>query len=271
MDKQKLSILGFIPARAQSKGIPAKHLRKLRGKPIIEYTIEAACASRYLDRIIVSTDSEEIAAIARKAGAEVPFLRPGNIAGDKSPMADAVSHLIEYLADNEGYSPDIFVALYPTSPFRRAGLIDQVLESFLADKDASEPGEIEVVQLLVCGRVLKGLHYYHQSNTDTRLISYSLPLSDRTIQNGSGLYRISGSIGAHVYSLDVWSRCFKTTVKYKSPLESPTGNDYWENAETGKQMRRDLFILDDIEAIELDEPIDFFRALAVSRNSGDDR
>lgn len=270
MDKQKLSFLGFIPARAQSKGIPAKHLRKLRGKPIIEYTIEAACASRYLDRVIVSTDSEEIATLARKAGAEVPFLRPGNIAGDKSPIGDAVSHLIKYLADNEGYSPDIFVALYPTSPFRRAGLIDQVLETFLADKDASEPGEVEVVQLLVCGRISKGLHYYHELSTDKRLVSYPLLLSDRTKQNGS-LYRISGSIGAHVYSLDVWSRCFKTKINYMNPLESPTGNDYWENARTGKPMRRDLFILDDIEAIELDEPIDFFRALAVSKNTGDYR
>ena len=122
------TVLAFIPARGGSKGIPNKNITPLAGKPLIAYTIEAALQSRYIDGVIVSTDSEEIAAVAREHGADVPFLRPASLASDTAKSIDAVLHCIESL--NNIYN--IFILLQPTSPLRTAADIDEALDTFLA-------------------------------------------------------------------------------------------------------------------------------------------
>lgn len=131
-----MEIMSLIPARGGSKGIPDKNIVDLAGKPLIAWTIEASLGSKNINRTIVSTDSEKIAEVAKKHGAEVPFLRPAEISGDKSPALLAIHHALKWLADNENYRPDYLVFLQPTSPMRNSQDIDEafkVLHSKKAD------------------------------------------------------------------------------------------------------------------------------------------
>jgi N-acylneuraminate cytidylyltransferase/CMP-N,N'-diacetyllegionaminic acid synthase len=124
-----LNILGLIPARSGSKGIPGKNIRLLKGKPLICYTIEVALTSKYLNRTIISTDSDEIAAIAREANAEVPFIRPAHLADDNIPMYDVMVHAVHEMKKID-WMPDILVLLQPTSPFRTVTHLDEAIEKF---------------------------------------------------------------------------------------------------------------------------------------------
>ena len=123
-------IVGLIPARAGSKGIPNKNWRKLAGKPLIQYTFDAAKSSRYLKRILLTTDSEAVATIARQNEIEVPFMRPPALANDTAPMRDVIAHAIQWLRDN-ATAPDIVVLLQPTAPLRQAVDIDNALNLLL--------------------------------------------------------------------------------------------------------------------------------------------
>lgn len=120
-------ILGIITARGGSKTIPRKNIKRLAGKPLIAWTIEAAQQSRVLNRVIVSTDDEKIAAIARKWEAEVPFLRPEKLAKDNTPTLPVLQHAVSFLKAKEGYLPDAIVLLQPTSPLRNAKHIRQAV------------------------------------------------------------------------------------------------------------------------------------------------
>jgi CMP-N-acetylneuraminic acid synthetase len=122
-----MSILGLISARGGSKGIPYKNIKPLNGKPLIAYTIEQARESKCLTRLIVSTDDENIADMAKEYGAEVPFMRPNELAQDHTPGIDVVLHAIDWLNTNEGYCPDAIMLLQPTSPFRMAADIDNAV------------------------------------------------------------------------------------------------------------------------------------------------
>jgi CMP-N-acetylneuraminic acid synthetase len=133
-------VLGLIPARGGSKSIPRKNLYPLCGRALIEYTFDAAKKSRYLSRILLTTDDEEIASLGRKNGIEVPFLRPENLASDDSPTLAAVQHAVDYLNNKEGYCPDVIALLQPTSPLRKHSHIDEairLLESTGADSVVS--------------------------------------------------------------------------------------------------------------------------------------
>ena len=111
-------VLGIVPARGGSKGLPGKNVRPLAGQPLLVYAAKAAKASGVLDRIILSTDSEEIAEVGRRAGLEVPFMRPTALAADETPMAPVLTHAVQSLAD-AGWTADVIVLLQPTSPLRR--------------------------------------------------------------------------------------------------------------------------------------------------------
>lgn len=113
-----MRILGIIPARGGSKSVPRKSIRSLAGKPLIVWTIEVALACPILDRVIVSTDDEEIAQIVSDHGAEVPFLRPAELAQDDTPDLPVYQHALSWLAEHEDYHPDIVVWLRPTAPLR---------------------------------------------------------------------------------------------------------------------------------------------------------
>lgn len=115
-------VLGLVPARGGSKGVPGKNVRPLAGRTLLEYTATAARDSGALDRIVLSTDSPQVADAGRRAGLEVPFLRPAALAGDDTPMLPVVQHAIVALTDS-GWVPDLIVLLQPTSPLRRAAHI----------------------------------------------------------------------------------------------------------------------------------------------------
>jgi CMP-N-acetylneuraminic acid synthetase len=123
-------VLALIPARGGSKGIKGKNIIKINGMPLIQYTIRAAMNCKYIDDIIVSTDSEEIKKVALDCGAEVPFLRPKELAEDKSRTLDAVLYTIEELKKSGKYY-DILVLLQPTSPLRDSDDVDKALELFI--------------------------------------------------------------------------------------------------------------------------------------------
>ena len=118
-------VLGIIPARGGSKAIPRKNIALVMGKPLLAYTLEEAQRSKRVQRLIVSTDDEEIADIARQFHAEVPFLRPKELATDDATDLEVFQHALRWLRENEGYGPEIVVHLRPTAPLRRAEDIDR--------------------------------------------------------------------------------------------------------------------------------------------------
>lgn len=131
-----MNVLAIIPARGGSKKVPGKNIRPLCGKPMIAYAVEEAKRSRFITRILVSTDDEAIATAARDAGAEVPFLRPAELAGDRVTDLPVFQHALRWLEENEQYRPELVVHLRPTAPLRRAGHIDTGIEKLLAAPEA---------------------------------------------------------------------------------------------------------------------------------------
>lgn len=129
-------VLAIIPARGGSKGIPRKNIRDFSGAPLIAWSIAAAKQSPLVTRIIVSTDDEEIAAVAREWGAETPFLRPAEFAQDKTTDLPVFVHALEWLAEHENYRPEVVVQLRPTSPIRPVGCVDDAIRALLAHPDA---------------------------------------------------------------------------------------------------------------------------------------
>lgn len=138
-----MEILAVIPARGGSKSILRKNIKLLAGKPLIAWSIEAAKQSRLLTRVIVSTDDEEIAAVAKQYGAEAPFLRPVELAGDETPDTPVFEHCVAWLQEHEGYRPDIIVHLRPTGPLRTAQEIDGAISLLLRHSEADSVRSVE--------------------------------------------------------------------------------------------------------------------------------
>lgn len=122
-----MKALALIPARGGSKSIPRKNIRLFAGHPLIAYSIAAARSAGLVERVIVSTDDEEIASISRQYGAETPFLRPPEYSQDATPDLPVFEHALHWLAEHEGYQPDLIVQLRPTSPFRRVRHINDAV------------------------------------------------------------------------------------------------------------------------------------------------
>jgi N-acylneuraminate cytidylyltransferase len=129
-------VLAIIPARGGSKGIPRKNIRNFAGHPLIAYSIAAALQSRRVTRVIVSTDDPEIAEVSRAYGAEVPFLRPAELAQDSTLDLPVFQHALAWLTANEAYAPDVVVQLRPTSPIRPVGLVDEAVRILLEHPEA---------------------------------------------------------------------------------------------------------------------------------------
>jgi len=132
----KLDII-IIPARSGSKGVPDKNIRLLAGKPLIAYSIAIASLINNIDRVIVSTDSDQYASIAREYGAEVPFLRPPEISGDNSGDYDFIKHALDWMQDNEGYQPEHIIHLRPTTPLREVSYVESAMEAMKRDNQAT--------------------------------------------------------------------------------------------------------------------------------------
>jgi CMP-N-acetylneuraminic acid synthetase len=120
-------VLGLIPARAGSKGIPDKNIRLLGGRSLLAYAADAATGSGVVDRIVLSTDAERVAEEGRRVGLEVPFMRPGELAGDETPMLPVVEHAVDSLTQ-QGWEPEIVVLLQPTSPLRTPAHVRAAVE-----------------------------------------------------------------------------------------------------------------------------------------------
>ena len=145
-------ILAVIPARGGSKGVPRKNIRLVAGKPLIAYTIEAALAVRSrLHRLIVSTDDAEVAEVARRCGAEVPFMRPAELAGDRAPMIPVLQHAVQTVEAMDNIHLDWVLLLQPTAPFRTAEDIESAFE--LAARGGCD-SVISVVQVFAVHPIL---------------------------------------------------------------------------------------------------------------------
>ena len=136
-------VLGLVPARGGSKGVPDKNVRPLAGHTLLEYTARAARESGVLDRVILSTDSLEIADAGRRAGLEVPFTRPAALAADDTPMVPVIEHALGEIA-RHGWSPDIVVLLQPTSPLRRP---DHIRNAVAMLRETGADSVVTVVEL----------------------------------------------------------------------------------------------------------------------------
>lgn len=131
-----MKAIALIPARSGSVGIKDKNIVPLAGKPLLAHSIEFALSCPLIDRVIVSTDSEQYAGISRKYGAEAPFLRPAELSQNDTPDLPVFQHCLHWLRENENYEPQVVVHLRPTSPLRPPGLIERALEILEADPAA---------------------------------------------------------------------------------------------------------------------------------------
>lgn len=177
-------ILGIIPARGGSKGIPSKNIIEIYGKPLIQYSIECANSSKYLDRTVISTDDLEIKAVAEKFGGDVPFMRPAELAQDTSKTIDAVVHAINWLKEH-GEEYDYLVLLQNTVPLRKGWHIDEAIEKLFESDEKSLVSVTEVDENPVLMRTI------NEDGTVKNLLSLN---STMRRQDFPKFYRVNGAI-----------------------------------------------------------------------------
>lgn len=180
-----LSVLGIIPARAGSKCIPQKNIKKLNGKPLIYYTIKSAQKSKYINRIIVSTEDSKIAKISEQLGVEV-IKRPKNLARDDSKSISVCKHIIDFLETHENYFPDLIVFLQPTSPFRTSKDIDMAYKKFIKLKRSS------LVSLRPVTHLPYWIYILNKNHTLKNIIKTPVHVHRR--QEGNHFFEINGAI-----------------------------------------------------------------------------
>lgn len=198
-------MIAIIPARGGSKGLPGKNIRPLLGKPLIEYTVESAMKAKSISRIIVSTDSPEIADVARRSGAEVPFLRPNHLATDTALAIDTYLFTINKLRNSDQLNIEEFIVLQPTSPLRTSEDIDNAVTIF-REKEADSV--ISVVE------AEHPVQWYKQINQKGVLHDY---LTDGSLGNRQELvktYLPNGAIYILKYELLLTMRTYYSEKTY---------------------------------------------------------
>lgn len=155
---KKLNILAIIPARGGSKRLPGKNIKKLAGKPLISYAISAALKSKYVGRVIVSTDDLKIASVAKKFKAEVPFIRPAKLATDKAETVSVLIHAVEFMETKENIKFDIVVLLQLTNPFVMSKDIDEAIKTLIKSRSKSCVSMCEVKERPEWVYTIKGRH-----------------------------------------------------------------------------------------------------------------
>lgn len=178
-------VLAIIPARGGSKGLPGKNIKDLNGKPLIAWTIDAAEKSKYIDKVVVSTDDAGIANIAKKYGAEVPFVRPKHLASDKAKMIDVVLHCVDFFR-KAGEFYDNVILLQATSPLRSTDDIDEAIRYF-AKKNAQA-----VISVVECEHSPLFAGTLPRSNSMAKFIPKNIMNKNR--QQLGGYYRLNGAI-----------------------------------------------------------------------------
>jgi len=139
-----MKILGVIPARSGSKGVPGKNIKLLGGKPLLQYTSEVALQSNYLTRVVLSSDAVDIISTGKKLGLEAPFIRPNFLAEDSSPTLPVIKHALDYYKEEEGIEFDAVCLLQVTSPFRTVEFLDKAIEKFIKNGTDSLISVLEV-------------------------------------------------------------------------------------------------------------------------------
>lgn len=202
------SVLAIIPARGGSKGLPGKNIKELCGKPLIAWSIEAGLASQYIDEVMVTTDSEDIARIALEFGASVPFMRPAELASDTATSFDTVKHAIDFYQNELGKKFDYIVLLEPTSPLRVEQDIDNAIEQLLENPQAT-------AIVGICKTESQNPAFLIKKNINNFLIGYEN--KDMKIirrQNISEVYFFEGS----VYVSEIAGLLTKKTFYHEATL-----------------------------------------------------
>lgn len=225
----KEDVVCVIPARGGSKGIRRKNLVEIDGLPLLAWSITAAKATRQISRVIVSTECEEIAEVAIKWGAEVPYMRPARLASDDVHAIEVVLHLIAWLAQEESYEPTGVMMLLPTSPLRLASDISRSVNLFLEN---NAPSVVSVVDL---GRYMTNLRYV-EGNLMTRVVPEENPNAQR--QGLRKLFAVNGSIFLARPDVLISERTFH--VEGALPLVMETLNSIDVNSEEDLALARKI-------------------------------
>lgn len=180
-----MNILALIPARGGSKGVPRKNVKLLAGKPLIVWTIDAALKASGLTRVVVSTDDPEIAETSRRYGAEVPFLRPAELASDKASSVDVTMHAVAWLEDNQRYRPDFILLLQPTSPLRTASDIEAAI--------AVQRNKKAQAVVSVC-KVTHPPQWLRRLGPDGELLPWQDGIEPSWRQDADPVYQLNGAI-----------------------------------------------------------------------------
>lgn len=157
------TVVAIVPARGGSKGLPRKNLRPLAGVPLVAWSIAAGLEATTVGAVLVSTDDDEIAALARAFGADVPFLRPPELARDDTPDHPVFEHALRWLERERGWQPELVVQLRPTSPFRPVGMVDEAVGRLRAQPEAdalrsvTSPSQTPFKMWRLAGRLLEPL------------------------------------------------------------------------------------------------------------------
>ena len=215
-------IAALITARGGSKGIPKKNIIKLCGKPLIHWTVESAMKSKYIDKIFLSTDSDEIITSVKKFPVEVPFKRPKNLSSDKATSTDVILHFIDWL-EKSGSEYDTLLLLQPTSPFRKPEHIDNSIKKFFSDKYA--------ISLISVTGNIKSPYLSRKINSEGYIKNLFTEDSEKRRQDIPVTYYINGAI----YLIDI-----KNFQKYKT-FQTPKTLSY---------------IMPYASSIDIDEPLD---------------
>ncbi|MEW6748388.1 MAG: acylneuraminate cytidylyltransferase family protein [Candidatus Micrarchaeota archaeon] len=227
-----MKVLALILARGGSERIPKKNIAMLGGHPLIHYTIEAAKKSKHINRIIVSTDSQEIADVAKRLGAEVPFLRPAEISKSDSTELQAFEHALGYLKDEEGYEPDIIVKPFPTSPFRTTKTIDRAIEMLIAHPEADS-----VRSVRLCKE-----HPYKMWRIEGGELKHLIPEDQKPDQAHTLSYQVLPEVYVNNASIDVTK---PSTVFGKKSI-------------TGSKIL--ALVMDELESHDINTPLDLLLA-----------
>lgn len=211
------SVLALLTARGGSKGVPGKNIKPLAGKPLIAWSVEAARGSRYVDRVLVSTDSDDIAAAAVSAGAEAPFRRPTELAGDLSKQEDAILHAMDWV-ERHDRAYDILLVLTPTAPLRDAAEIDAATELL-----ARHPLARAVFSVRRCDHSPLFANRLPADGSMAGFVPHDLRLKNR--QELPTYYQLSGSVALAHWDHFKIEGSFLTSATYAYVTDSRKGLD----------------------------------------------
>ena len=230
----EMNVLCLIIARGGSQRVPNKNIRLLAGRPLLAYSIEAARRSKYVNRVIVSTDNDTIAEVAVREGVETPFRRPTEISQGHSTELQAMEHALGWLRDHESYEPDFVVLLRPTSPFRTTATIDRAIELLINDPEAHC---VRTVRL--CS---EHPHKMWVMDPDSRRIRSLIPVEQKLPEAHTLSYQLLPTVYVQNASMDV----FRPRNVWQ--LRSTTGTEIIP------------LIMDELESVDINTEIDFLLA-----------